>query len=100
MRDLVANTWLSSPSTFSRATGSSPRTAVGQAGVEVLVQDQVVDLVQGRLDGLHLLDDVDAVGILLQHALDAADVTLDGLQAFECFGVMHGFAPSAPFREE
>src|SRR5690606_16082932 len=57
----------------------------GHAGAEMVVEQQGADLAEGRLHGLNLLDDVDAISIIGHHALDAADVaggageSLDGV---------------------
>src|SRR3972149_119259 len=64
----------------------------------MVVQDLQADLGQGRLDRLDLSDDVDAVGLLLQHALDAADVAFGSLQAARAFAAVHRALHSSPPR--
>src|SRR5215217_2327500 len=52
-----------------------------EAVARVAVQQAERDLVQRRLDGGDLGQDVDAVAVLVDHARDAADLTLDPGQA-------------------
>ncbi len=49
----------------------------------MVVEQEQVDLVERGLDGLNLVDDVDAVFILFDHAHHAVDVTGDGAQAVQ-----------------
>src|SRR5882724_236568 len=53
------------------------RLGVHQAGADVILDQADGHLVQRRLDGRDLLQDVDAVAVLLDHPLDAADLPLD-----------------------
>src|SRR4029079_3321734 len=55
--------------------------ALDQAVARVTVQEAERDLVQRRLDGGDLRQDVDAVAVLVDHARDAADLALDAGQA-------------------
>src|SRR5207244_5195274 len=49
----------------------------GDAGREMPAQQLGLELLQRALDGERLLQDVDAVGVVLDHLADALDVTLD-----------------------
>lgn len=51
-----------------------------QAAVDVVFQDQHRDLVGGGGHGLDLLEDVEAVGLVLDQALEATGLTLDPAQ--------------------
>jgi hypothetical protein len=51
-----------------------------QAGVEVLFQDDCTDLIESSLGSMNLLDDVNAVFIFFDHALDATQVPLNIFQ--------------------
>ena len=53
------------------------------AGPGVSVEQAEGDLVQGSLDGADLGENVDAVTVILDHALDAADLSLDAGEALE-----------------
>ncbi len=58
--------------------------AIGSAEHAVggmLIEEAKGDFVQSGLDGRDLGEDVDAVAILVDHLLDAADLTLDALEA-------------------
>src|SRR5262249_21123374 len=45
---------------------------VADAVIHVAVEDAQADLLQRRRDGADLVEDVDAVAVLLDHALDSA----------------------------
>src|SRR5438876_7897640 len=66
---------------------------VGHALVEVIVHDERVHLVERLLHGQRLLHDVDTVNIVLDHPLDAANVSFDNFQAthdlFALLGSIH-----------
>src|SRR5204863_6253969 len=64
------------------------------AVVRVIVQQPERDLVQRRLDGRDLGEDVDAIAVLLDHALDAADLALDAAQAGQELVLGGGIAAS------
>ena len=51
------------------------------AVVGVVVEQPERDLVERRLGGADLGEDIDAVAVVLDHALDAPDLSLDALQA-------------------
>ena len=53
----------------------------GDAGLQVPLEDQAVDLVQGALHGEALIDDIDAIRPPIHHALDATHVALDTFEA-------------------
>jgi hypothetical protein len=57
--------------------------ALDGAGAEVAGEDDRLQLLEGAADGEGLLEDVDAVGVLLDHALDAVEVAVDVAEAFE-----------------
>jgi hypothetical protein len=52
------------------------------------VEDVRVQFGQRRLHRLDLTDQVDAVSVVLDHALDTPDVALDRLEALERFGLV------------
>ena len=54
---------------------------VRQAAVDVVLEEQQCDLVGGRGERLDLLEDVEAVRLLLDEALDAPRLALDAAQA-------------------
>ncbi len=49
----------------------------------VVVKQTERDFVKRGLDGANLSEDIDAVAVLLDHALDAADLAFDPAQAVE-----------------
>src|SRR5579875_545382 len=49
----------------------------GDAGGEVAFEQDAVELVEGALDGVGLLENVDAVLVLLDHLANAFNVALD-----------------------
>jgi hypothetical protein len=59
------------------AFGDSAGHAIADVGVEHVDGD----LLEGGLDGRHLREDVDAVGVLVDHSLEAADLSLDPAEA-------------------
>ena len=61
----------------------SPSSRAHHAVARVLVEEPERDLVQRGVDRRDLGEDVDAVAIVLDHALDAADLALDPAQALE-----------------
>src|SRR3954447_8681794 len=65
---------------FCRLVGAAV-TLSEQAVARVAVEQPERDLVQRGLDGGDLGQDVDAVAVLVDHARDAADLTLDPGQA-------------------
>jgi len=54
---------------------------VGDAIFDVVAEQRERHFVEGRFDRVHLGEDVDAVAIVIDHALDAADLSLDPVQA-------------------
>ena len=50
------------------------------AVARVVVEQPERDLLEGSLDRADLGDHVDAVAVVLDHALDAADLALDALE--------------------
>src|SRR3954454_15752854 len=54
-----------------------PRNGVSHAMAHVTVEDLDRDLLERGLHGGHLGEDVDAVGVLLDHALQAPHLSLD-----------------------
>src|SRR5690606_35676453 len=58
---------------------------VGDAVAQVLLQQLQGEGLQGLGGGGHLGEYVDAVDVLVDHALQAADLSLDAAQAFEVF---------------
>ena len=62
--------------------------------MQVGFEQQGADFCQGGASGGDLLDDVDAVALLIEHALDAGDLASDSLEASVEFclglGVEHG----------
>ena len=63
--------------------------------MEMIAEDFRVHLVQRGLSRLDLLDEIDAVGPLLHHALDPAYVALDRLEPPDSFLFVHLW-PSTP----
>ena len=59
------------------------------ACVRVPVEQSERDLVQRRLRGTYLGEDVDAVAVVLDHAFDPADLPFDPGQPREVMGVRH-----------
>jgi hypothetical protein len=55
----------------------------------VAFQNHGADFVKRSLNRLNLPDDVNAIGIVFYHALDAADVTFDILQSLMRFLILH-----------
>jgi NADPH-dependent curcumin reductase CurA len=53
------------------------------AGIEVFFEDIGTDLVQSCLDCLNLPDDIYAVGVFFQHALNSAQMPFRDAQALE-----------------
>jgi hypothetical protein len=51
--------------------------------LEVALQHQRIEFLQGAADGQGLAQDIDAVDILIDHALDAAHVALNTFQAID-----------------
>src|SRR5712692_10025475 len=51
------------------------------ARVQMAFEQQAADLVQRGFHRLNLLDDVNAIGVIFQHTLDAFDVPADALHA-------------------
>jgi hypothetical protein len=51
-----------------------------QAGMKMILQDVNADLIESGLDSVDLPDDIDAVGIILDHPLHTPDVTFDRFQ--------------------
>jgi len=51
----------------------------------VLGEQRAVEALEGLLDGFHLIDDVNAVGILFEHTLHAAHMPLDRPEPDEQF---------------
>src|SRR5229473_5419982 len=47
----------------------------------MVLQQQEPDLVDGGLDGIDLGEHVDAIGFLVDHPRDSADLTLDAAEA-------------------
>ena len=65
-------------------SGSRPSLKpVRDAGREVALEQGRLERLQGALDGVGLLEDVDAVHVLLDHLADALEVALDGRQSIE-----------------
>src|SRR4029078_2059348 len=60
--------------------------AFDDAGVEVAGEHDRFNLLDGASDGLGLLEDIDAVVIRLDHALDAGQVAFDKVDALEDVG--------------
>jgi len=58
----------------------------GDAGVQVIFQEEGVDPADGALDSLELLDNVHAVRVFFNHLDDAADVAVDAFEAVENLG--------------
>ena len=56
------------------------------AGLEVILQQDRRDTPDRALNRLQLLDDIDAVRIVLDHAYDTPKVTVDALQAVQDMG--------------
>ena len=56
---------------------------VGDAVLQVIVQDLLLDLVERRPHRAHLVDDVDAVAVVFDHARYAAHLALDAAQTGE-----------------
>lgn len=56
------------------------------AGLEVILQQDRRDAPDRALNRLQLLDDIDAVRIILDHAYDTPKVTVDALQAVQDMG--------------
>ncbi len=54
---------------------------MGEAPVDVVLDQEQANLVGSRGEGLHLLEDVEAVRFLLDEALDAARLSLDAPKA-------------------
>ena len=57
------------------------RDRVGDAVAHVAVEDVDRHLLERRLDGGDLGEDVDAVGVLVDHPLEAPDLALDPAEA-------------------
>ncbi len=51
------------------------------AMLDVVVQNRVLDLLERGLHRLDLVDDIDAVAVVRDHARDAANLALDAAQA-------------------
>ena len=60
-----------------RSSGVPPARAADDAVVGVVVEQAERDLVERGLDRADLRQHVDAVAVVLDHPLDAADLTLD-----------------------
>src|SRR5471030_2103174 len=56
---------------------------VRHAMLEMVVEDLLLDLVEGGTHRPHLVDDVDAVAVFLDHAGNAAHLALDAAQPGE-----------------
>jgi len=71
--------------------------AVMTAGIEVVFQNLGTDLVERGLHRLDLADHVNAIGVFLDHADDAAQMAFDGFQTSERVGVVfHSFSLPPP----
>jgi len=55
----------------------------GDTAIQVIRKNDAVELFEGALDGLRLLEDVDAIGIFLNHPLDAAHMPLDAFESVD-----------------
>src|SRR5262252_4334911 len=55
----------------------------GHARGEMAFEQRAFERLDGALDGVGLLEDVDAVDVLLDHFADATQVALDGRQAIK-----------------
>ena len=53
---------------------------VDDTALDVILEEKQPDLVQGRLDGVDLGQDIDAVLVFVDHARDSADLSLDAVQ--------------------
>jgi len=65
---------------------------VVDAMLDVVLQDLVLDPLQGRAHRLELLDDIDAVAVVLNHTGNAADLAFDAVEAREAAfvgGLLH-----------
>ena len=57
----------------------------------VVLENFVLDLPQRGFDRLHLVENVDAVALLFQHASNAANLALDAREAGQQFWIkLHG----------
>src|SRR3954447_14009103 len=73
--------------------GAVVRAGAHDAVARVVVEEAERDLVERRLDGGDLSEDVDAVAVLVDHPLHAADLALDAAQALEELVLGRGVAP-------
>lgn len=69
------------------------RRSPDHTGVSMAVQEAEGHLVESRLGGADLGQDVDAVAIVLDHALDPADLAFDATQPGEQLVLGRGVAP-------
>src|SRR5258707_10566164 len=62
------------------------------ARVQVAFEQQPADLAQRGFHRLHLLDDINAIGVIFEHALDAFNMPRNAFHALEGFllAVLHG----------
>ena len=72
---LIEKTPMISSITASRRSAIIAADRGGDAGVQVLIEDDLLHLAQRSLHRADLLDNVDAVLIFLDHALNAAHVS-------------------------
>jgi len=59
-----------------------------QARIEVPIQQVDADFIQGSLHGLDLADNVYAVLVVFQHALDSTDMPLNNLETLDIIAVV------------
>src|SRR2546425_4157638 len=69
------------------------RERAGDAVVDVLVEDLEAEALQCSVDGRDLGEDVDAVAVVGDHALDPAHLALDPVQALDQRLLVLGVAP-------
>ena len=70
--------------------GIIPFDGSNDAGVQMIFQDLGADLVECRVDGLDLADDVNAICVVFHHADHTAQVTLNRFQTAQSVFVVHG----------
>jgi hypothetical protein len=54
---------------------------ISDAAAYVRIEDVDRDLLEGGLDGRHLGEDVDAIGVLVHHPLEAPDLAFDAAES-------------------